>query len=346
VRDRSFIVVASMLALLVVGAAGLYLYDHGRRDVIARGVKIGGVSVGGMRASAARRKVEHALTARLAQPIVVAYGHRRFQLSPHTARAGFDVKSTIADAVNRSRQGDIFTRTLHALQGHRVNADLPPQVSFSRRAVKRFVAHVTAAIDRAPRDATVTYSASGLGKVPGREGAKVNAVQLRNGVLFDLENQRFEGVLRPVVSRVRPKVTMADLADRYPRVIVVDRNSYALKLYSHLRLSKTYGIAVGQVGLETPAGLYDVTDKSVDPSWSVPNEAWAGSLAGQVIPGGAPNNPIKSRWIGFFPGDGIHGTADDSSIGSAASHGCIRMHVSDVQDLYDQVAVGDPVYII
>ena len=76
------------------------------------------------------------------------------------------------------------------------------------------------------------------------------------------------------------------------------------------------------------------------------NEAWAGSLAGQVIPGGAPDNPLKARWIGFFAGDGIHGTADDASIGSAASHGCIRMHVPDVEDLYDRVQIGDPVYVI
>jgi lipoprotein-anchoring transpeptidase ErfK/SrfK len=77
----------------------------------------------------------------------------------------------------------------------------------------------------------------------------------------------------------------------------------------------------------------------------VPNSAWAGSLAGQVIPGGSPQNPLKARWLGIYAGAGIHGTSDDGSIGTAASHGCIRMHIPDVIDLYDRVPVGAPVYI-
>src|SRR5436190_1887665 len=76
-----------------------------------------------------------------------------------------------------------------------------------------------------------------------------------------------------------------------------------------------------------------------------PNAAWAGSLAGQVIPGGAPNNPLKARWLGITDGVGIHGTGEDWSIGSRASHGCIRMHVHDVIALYLRVPVGTPVLI-
>ena len=98
-------------------------------------------------------------------------------------------------------------------------------------------------------------------------------------------------------------------------------------------------------GLETPSGTYRIQDKQVDPAWHVPNSAWAGSLAGQVIPGGAPDNPLKARWMGIYDGVGIHGTAEDWSIGSQASHGCIRMHVSDVIDLYDRVSVGTQVLI-
>ena len=82
----------------------------------------------------------------------------------------------------------------------------------------------------------------------------------------------------------------------------------------------------------------------VNPSWHVPNSSWAGALAGKVIPPG-PDDPIKARWIGFNGGAGIHGTAEDSSIGTAASHGCIRMHIADVIDLYKQVSVGAPVYV-
>ena len=83
----------------------------------------------------------------------------------------------------------------------------------------------------------------------------------------------------------------------------------------------------------------------MNPAWHVPNSAWAGDLAGQIIPGGVPENPLKARWLGIFDGAGIHGTDATSSIGSAASHGCIRMLIPDVIELYDQVDVGAPVYI-
>jgi lipoprotein-anchoring transpeptidase ErfK/SrfK len=83
----------------------------------------------------------------------------------------------------------------------------------------------------------------------------------------------------------------------------------------------------------------------VNPTWYVPNEEWAGELAGSVVPPG-PENPLKARWMGFYGGAGIHGTDDLASLGTAASHGCIRMSIPDVTELYEQVSVGTPVAIL
>ena len=101
-------------------------------------------------------------------------------------------------------------------------------------------------------------------------------------------------------------------------------------------MAKTYTVAIGAVGFDTPAGVYHIQNKAVDPVWTVPDSDWAGDLAGKTIPGGAPENPLKARWMGIFDGAGIHGTDDVASLGSAASHGCVRMAVPDVIDLYDQ----------
>ena len=97
-------------------------------------------------------------------------------------------------------------------------------------------------------------------------------------------------------------------------------------------------------GLETPAGLYQIQNKVIDPSWDVPDSAWAGPLAGQVIPPG-PEDPLKARWMGLWNGAGIHGTDEVDSIGHAFSHGCVRMLIPDAIDLYNRVQVGTPVYI-
>ena len=64
-----------------------------------------------------------------------------------------------------------------------------------------------------------------------------------------------------------------------------------------------------------------------------------------MVPGGVPDNPLKARWMGIYDGAGIHGTDQVGSLGSAASHGCVRMAIPDVIELYDQVPVGAPVYI-
>jgi lipoprotein-anchoring transpeptidase ErfK/SrfK len=134
------------------------------------------------------------------------------------------------------------------------------------------------------------------------------------------------------------------LTHRYSTYILVSRETFTLRLYKQLKLVKTYRIAVGMQGLETPAGEYTINDKQINPSWHVPLSAWAGDLAGRIIPPG-PADPIKARWMGFFDGAGIHGTDETWSIGSAASHGCIRMTIPDVEDLYPRVPLGTSIYV-
>jgi lipoprotein-anchoring transpeptidase ErfK/SrfK len=82
----------------------------------------------------------------------------------------------------------------------------------------------------------------------------------------------------------------------------------------------------------------------VNPSWHVPNSSWAGSLAGRVIPPG-PQDPLKARWIGIVDGAGIHGTDDIGSLGSSASHGCIRMAIPDVIELFERTPYGSKIFI-
>jgi lipoprotein-anchoring transpeptidase ErfK/SrfK len=111
-----------------------------------------------------------------------------------------------------------------------------------------------------------------------------------------------------------------------------------------VRVAHSFVFSPTAAGLETPAGLYAINDKQVDPSWHVPTSPWAGDLAGRIIPPG-PQDPIKARWLGFWDGAGIHGTEDVGSIGSAASHGCIRMTIPDVEALYPLVPLHTPIYV-
>ena len=81
-----------------------------------------------------------------------------------------------------------------------------------------------------------------------------------------------------------------------------------------------------------------------NPTWNVPESDWAGSLAGQSIPPG-PSNPIKARWMAIYRRGRHPRHRRNLSLGTAASHGCVRMAIPDVEELYDRVEVGTPIYI-
>jgi lipoprotein-anchoring transpeptidase ErfK/SrfK len=179
--------------------------------------------------------------------------------------------------------------------------------------------------------------------VPEQDGVTLLVGDLRARLRSAIDSPRHRTVSAPV-ERVKPQVTTDQLADEYPVFVTVDRGAFELRLWKRLKLAQTYTIAVGQAGLETPAGEYSIDDKQINPSWHVPESDWAGDLAGKVIPPG-PDNPLKARWMGFYAGAGIHGTEDLASLGTAASHGCVRMAIPDVTELYDQVPPGTPIYI-
>lgn len=338
--------VALALAILLgLLALGTYLYDRSRRDVIADGVKVGGVPVGGLREAAARRKLERVLVARLDRPIALHGVGRSWTLDPRAARVRVDVDGMLRRAIAASREGSIVTRTVRGLFGGAVNRDVPVAASYSHEAVRGLTAHIRAQVNRAPRDASVQPTGTTLMKVASRVGLTVESGRLGGRI-----DAALAGAGRTVAvptREVRPKVTTAQLARRYPAYIVVDRNDFRLRFYNHLKLERTYEIAVGMEGLETPAGLHKIEWEQVNPPWYVPNKAWAGALAGKVIPPG-PEDPLKARFMSFDGGAGIHGIdpSEYSSIGHDASHGCVRMRIPDVIDLYGKSPVGTPVYII
>jgi lipoprotein-anchoring transpeptidase ErfK/SrfK len=335
---------AASATLVVVGAA--VAYDSSRDDLIAEGVTVAGVDVGGMRADEARAKIRRTLTGPLEQPVRVRVAGQRFRLTAKRAQIVADVEAMVDAAVDRSRDGWLPGRVWRGVTGARVDDDVPAAVDYSTVAVQRFVRRVRRAVNRPPRDAEVKFTVASLPAIPSQTGLKlVRQARLRRDVTAALTKVGRKRRVRAKVRVVQPDVTTDELGKKYPRVITVDRPSFRLRLFKGLRLAKTYKIAVGQVGLETPAGLYHVQNKAVNPAWHVPKREWAGALAGKVIPGGVPENPLKSRWLGIYDGAGIHGTADIGSLGTAASHGCIRMAIKDVEALYDQVEVQTPVFI-
>jgi lipoprotein-anchoring transpeptidase ErfK/SrfK len=344
-RSKSFIAVTAFIVVLLVSAVGVYAYDSSHDDRIAEGVTVGGVDIGGMRAGAAKAKLRRELLAPLNRAIVASYHGHDFTLTPERARVGVNVDASVDAALRRSREGGVVKRTWRDLTGGTVNTAMDVEVTYDQDAVDRLVRRVSRRLHRDPRDAKVSFDGGAIHKVESVEGRQVVAGRLKRALERRLTSRTAPRTVTIATRTLDPDVTTRDLAKKYAKVIIVNRGAFTLRLYNKLHEAKSYRVAVGQAGLETPQGLYNIQDKQVNPYWHVPDSDWAGKLAGKVIPPG-PENPIKARWMGIYNGAGIHGTDAIGSLGTAASHGCIRMAIPDVEDLYERVDIGTPVYIL
>jgi hypothetical protein len=341
---RIMVVVLVVLVVASAGTGAAYAYDRSHHDVIAHGVHVGTIDLGGLTAQQAQARLARRL-APLSHGLVLRYLSGRLVLSPRALNLSVESDSALVQrALHVSRNSWFFARAWRDLVGKDVKTSLQPRVGYSGTAVAHAIRTLKGRVNHAPRNASVVPSAKGLTVFQSRPGTTVSVGTLWREIARTLSTPGAPRSLRVPVVLAAPHLSARQLRRRYRSYIVVDRNAFKLRLYTYLRLKRIYPIAVGQVGLETPAGLYHVQDKAIDPSWHVPLSAWAGSLAGRVIPPG-PDDPIKSRWLGIFDGAGIHGTDETWSIGHAVSHGCVRMLIPDVIDLYDRVGVGTPVYI-
>ncbi len=346
VRARYLIPVAVVVVLVALVGGGLLVYDNAQANKIAKGVEVGGVDIGGMSRAQAEAKLKHTLLARLQRTIVVNHGSHHYTLSPAKAKVAVNVVTSVDEALKRSRTGNPFQRAVRDLTGGKVDANIVPQVTYSHRAVDRLIKRIRRAINRPSRNAKVSISGAGLTKVDARVGLKLQTHRVHTLVLAALTRPSADTSISAYTFHRQPKVKTAAEAKKFKTALIVNRSNFTLTVYKDFKKVKAYRIAVGMQGLETPAGLYHIQNKAVNPGWQVPNSPWAGSLAGQYIPPG-PQDPIKARWLGIIDGAGIHGIdpSEYGSIGTAGSHGCVRMTIPDVIDLYPRVPVGSPIYI-
>jgi len=321
-----------LLALLVALSAlllALTVPATGQVQTIKPGISAAGVDLSGLTVEQAAARLDQAYAPRLQGDMILG-------------AAGIPWKLTMAEAQLKLDSVRTAKRALYAKAG--VTA-VQPAITHSRTAVRGFVERVAARVRKNPKDAAIKITVRHIFREKSHNGRALPIDVTRQAIDAQLDDPAAPRKVHARLTRVKPNVTFANLSRVYNTVLTIDRDNFKLRLFKGLKFRKSYGIAVGMAGLDTPAGRYAIQNKQVNPAWHVPNSAWAGSLAGQVIPGGAPNNPLRARWLGIANGVGIHGTAEDWSIGTRASHGCIRMHVSDVIDLYPRVPVGSPVLI-
>ena len=292
--------------------------------VIAAGVTVGGLDVGGQ----TREQARAALTARYLADVELQLGGRVWRVT--AKRLGLHVYLSRpleqAYAVGRTRAaGD----------------DISVVTRLAGGGLRSYVAYLAKTFYVKPVDARFALRRSRAAVVPDRWGRAVARAAAADAIAAVANDPNRAGATVVPVRILRPEVVKRTLGP----AVVIDRNLHRLTLFgSGGQVVRVLGVAVGQAIYPTPTGSFQIVDKQRHPWWYPPNSSWAEGA--KPIPPG-PSNPLGTRWMGLdSPGVGIHGTPNPASIGYSASHGCIRMRIADAEWVFQRVRVGTPVWIV
>ncbi len=313
-----------LLAFMFVAVVslGVAAPDAARKPVvIAPGVTVGGVRVGGLMSEAARTRVEAAF----GRPLRLQFRAKKWRISPRYLGASAGIDRGVSKALRAA------PRTWVRLQ-----------VSAAQPRIRRYVGRLDRLFSREAVDSTVLGVAGSRPQFsPARTGLAVEKDAMAQALTRALRTNNRRTAIELIVREVQPRVTPANFGP----VVIVFRGSNRLSLFNGPTLVRRFGVATGSAQYPTPLGNYSIATKQMNPWWIPPPDSdWAKDK--KPIPPG-PGNPLGTRWMGLTaPLVGIHGTPDAASIGYSASHGCIRMRVPEAESLFEQVSVGTPVLIV
>lgn len=288
------------------------------------GVSVAGMDVSGLSATDASAKILSLVVLPRRQALTVTFRGRALQIDPDAVGYRADVGAAVQSALAQA-----------PAPGATVDVPLPQKID--RATLKGVLGWRAGRVAVPARDATVRL----VGLTPKVTRATFGySLDVATATTF-LATRLLEA--HPATPYALPATRVKPTRTSVGMIIVVSRSQFKLRLYNGQKRIRTYPVAVGQPAYPTPTGNYQIIEKQVDPTWFPPSSPWAAGL-GPIPPGGG--NPLGTRWIGTSaPGIGMHGTPNSSSIGSAASHGCIRMYIGDAENLYPRVEVGTPVFI-
>jgi lipoprotein-anchoring transpeptidase ErfK/SrfK len=284
---------------------------------LPEGVTVGGVPVGNLLPADAAKQIRMYFSS----PLKLRFGKRVYPADPGKLAA-----PKIAKALQRARTAQPF-------------ANLGLAVVVRTGRVHSFVASLARRVAEPAVDSRLLLRNLKPYLTPERPGTALAEPNTVKAIAKALRlNVRDPITLR--TKKTKPEVTRASFGP----VIVIHRGSNRLYLFNGMHLNRIFAVATGQSVYPTPLGGFSIVVKWRNPWWYPPNSPWA--QGEKPIPPG-PNNPLGTRWMGLSaPGVGIHGTNNDASIGYSVSHGCIRMHVSDAEWLFNHVDIGTSVFIV
>ena len=324
-----------LLAAMSVAATARVSASSGR---ILAGVTVAGVDVGGMTRDEAVAAVKATTEPKLRRAVSVVGGGRRWPVTPAGLGHGAGVEQAVDKALTGPEltwYGDFWHRLTNRPVAHTVDVALAE----NNAKVARFVRALAPKLAVAPTNASIKLVDGKVVKQPAKNGRVLDVKASTRALAKGLRGNTRK--VKLVTRTVAPKVT----ADKLGKTIEVNLSTNRLTFYDGLKVRKVYPVATGQPSFPTPQGTWEVVYKRMHPTWTNPApDGWGADMPKSIPPG--PGNPLGTRAMSLnASGILIHGTYASYSIGTYASHGCIRMLLSDVEALYPQVPEGTPVLI-
>ncbi len=344
-RTRWPLIVGLVAGVLVLalggGAYAAYRYEQANAGYILPGVRIAGVDVSGMTRAEATSAVWGQARTELDRELTVFVHGKHFTVTAQQLGRRAWVRAAVDRAMELSDHLGWLERAWRRLRNDPLRRDIP--LSFSGHGgVPRFVRRTAHQVFVGPHDAAIDLSDDG--GLVFRNAKAGSALDVRRSErLLAKALESGSSIVRLTMHDVAPKITAHNLG---PTVVVhVDTNR--LDLYEGFQVGRSFDVATAKPGWITPDGEWTIYQKRENPTWYNPAlDTWGAGLPA-VIPGG-PGNPMGTRAL-YITAPGlirIHGTSSDDSIGRYASHGCIRMHNWEIEELYDRVGVGTKVIIM
>jgi lipoprotein-anchoring transpeptidase ErfK/SrfK len=340
----SVILILLAVTTIAIGGTGLAAlrYDERNARRILPGVTVAGVDVSGMTRREALRAIRAKAELTLGDDLRIRAGDRAWRMTPADLGLRADVSRAVRKALAVNQSLGFVSRVYHRILGSSVDARFGLGFTSQRSSIEAFVDEVARAVHEPATDAAVVLSADGQGVAfrHARRGSQLDVDSAQQDIRMAL--RRHDNALELPVNDVKPQVPDADLG----YTIVISRADNELSLYDGYDVVKTYPVATAARGYETPSGSWTIVGKAENPTWTNPApNGWGAGAPAQIPPG--PGNPLGTRALYLdAPGIRIHGTYDANSVGTYASHGCVRMHIRDSVELYDLVPVGTPVLVI
>ncbi len=342
-RARGWKIAAASLGVLALLGGGTayaaYRYDASSADVILPGISVAGVDVGQMTWDEAVRTLRAEAELTLSDDVVVRAAGFSWTMTPASLGMTADVDAAVTKAFAVADDLSLLSRLNHRLRDVPVGVSLALSYTPDPASVEAFVQQAYDEVAVPAVDARFSLVDDELVTRRSQDGRELK-VQLATTKILTALSRRVDEVDIPVKT-VEPEVPTASLG----QTIVVDVSDNRLWLYEGLKVVKEYGVATGTASYPTPVGTFEIVDKRENPTWYNPApDGWGADLPLSIGPG--PGNPLGTRAMYLnAPGIRIHGTWSSSSIGTAASHGCIRMHISDSEELYPMVEMGTTVIV-